>query len=152
AHAAVALVNAQLYEEQRREAESAKALLELSQGLSSLTELTDVTDRVAAGSARILGSRHASVWLPSSDTEIQCVACWSEDPDRQPAVFGSIMNVAAARRLATSTRPYMVEPATYESVYPEHMPLGTGFFAVAPLHLEGRSGCICVEADSHDRY
>jgi diguanylate cyclase (GGDEF)-like protein len=152
AHAAVALVNAQLYEEQRREAESAKALLELSQGLSSLTELNDVTNRIAEGSARILGSRHASVWLPSSETEVQCAACWSEDSERRDAVLGSIMNVSAARRLATSSSPYMVEPATYESEYPEHMPLGTGFFAVAPLHIEGRSGCICVEADAPDRY
>ena len=34
-HASVALVNAQLYEGQRREAESAKALLELARELSS---------------------------------------------------------------------------------------------------------------------
>ena len=51
-HASVALVNAQLYEGQRREAESAKALLELARELSTVTELSQVADRVAAGAAR----------------------------------------------------------------------------------------------------
>ena len=63
-HASVALVNARLYEAQRREAESAKALLELSRELSSLTDLGEVAARVARGAARIIGSQRASVWLP----------------------------------------------------------------------------------------
>jgi diguanylate cyclase (GGDEF)-like protein len=152
AHAAVALVNAQLYEEQRREAESAKALLELSQELSSLTGLTEVGDRIAEGAVRILGSPHASVWLPSSDTEIECVACWSEEEERRDAILGASMDVSAARRLVTAMSPYLVEPSTYESVAQSDMPLGTGFFAVAPLHIDGRSGCIAVEAASIDAY
>ena len=55
-HASVALVNARLYEEQRREAESAKALLELSAELSSSTELEAVATRIAVGAARIMRS------------------------------------------------------------------------------------------------
>ena len=48
-HASVALVNARLYEAQRREAEGAKALLELSRELSAGTELDAVVERVGAG-------------------------------------------------------------------------------------------------------
>ena len=64
-HASVALVNAQLYEAQRREAEGAKALLELSRELSSGTQLDEVVERIARGAARILGAPRASVWLPA---------------------------------------------------------------------------------------
>ena len=72
-HASAALVNARLYEAQRREAESAKALLELARELSSVTALDEVLDRIAAGAARILGCREASVWLTDPETgELVC--------------------------------------------------------------------------------
>ncbi len=50
-HASVALVNAQLYEAQRREADGAKALLELSRELSAGTQLDEVRrpDRARCG-------------------------------------------------------------------------------------------------------
>ena len=47
-HASVALVNARLYESQRREAESAKALLELTRELSAVTNLDGVLRQVVA--------------------------------------------------------------------------------------------------------
>ena len=43
-HVSVALVNARLYEAQRREAESAKSLLELTRELSAVTDLDGVLD------------------------------------------------------------------------------------------------------------
>ena len=74
-HASVALVNARLYERERREAASAKALLELSRELSSETELSEVLLRVVAGATRITGSGRASVWLPDRATGgLECVA------------------------------------------------------------------------------
>jgi GAF domain-containing protein len=51
-HASVALVNARLYEAQRREAESAKALLELTRELSAVTNLDGVLEQVELGAAR----------------------------------------------------------------------------------------------------
>ena len=48
-HASVALMNAQLFEAQRREAETAKTLLELSREISSTTELSEVLDGIAVG-------------------------------------------------------------------------------------------------------
>ena len=44
-HASVALVNARLYEQQRREAESAKALLELSSQINGLRGDTSISER-----------------------------------------------------------------------------------------------------------
>ena len=66
-HVSVALVNARLYESQRREAESAKALLELTRELSAVTNLDGVLQQVVRGAARIMGSSRCSIWLPTHD-------------------------------------------------------------------------------------
>ncbi|HSO02539.1 MAG TPA: diguanylate cyclase [Gaiellaceae bacterium] len=62
-HAAVALENARLYEAQRREAESAKALLEFGRELAAAEGLERVLERVVEGAALLLGAPHASLWL-----------------------------------------------------------------------------------------
>ena len=66
-HVSVALVNARLYDSQRREAESAKALLELTRELSAVTNLDGVLQQVVRGAARIMESRRCSIWLPTLD-------------------------------------------------------------------------------------
>jgi diguanylate cyclase (GGDEF)-like protein len=73
-HASVALVNARLYEAQRREAESAKALLELTRELSAVTNLDGVLEQVALGAAHIMGSERCSVWLPTPEGGLVCRA------------------------------------------------------------------------------
>ncbi len=151
-HASIALVNAQLFEAQRREAESAKALLELARELSTVTELSEVTDRVAAGAARIIGSGHASVWLSSGAAELTCAGCWSEDPERRERTLGSTMDISVARNLLVRTTPYIVDPSTTQAVPRSEVPAGTGIFAVAPLRIDDRPGAICVEAQSVDDY
>ena len=67
-HASVALENARLYEAQRREAESATALLEFTREVSEATGIGEVAERVAQGSARILSSPSTSLWLQDAVT------------------------------------------------------------------------------------
>ena len=55
-HAAVALENASLYEAQRREAESAKALLEFGRDLAAAEGLDHVLTRVVEGAAQLIGA------------------------------------------------------------------------------------------------
>ena len=62
-HAAVALENARLYEAQRREAESAKALLEFGRDLAAAEGLERVLERVIEGAATLTGGASASLWL-----------------------------------------------------------------------------------------
>ena len=149
AHASVAVVNAQLFETQRREAESAKALLTLSQELSTLTELAEVGERVAQRSAQILGSTHATVWLPTSDTEVECIACWAAtDEERRAKMLGLRLDISVAQRLMTATAPYMIDPSTQKAI-PRGEEAGT--FAIAPFQLDTHRGCIAVEAvDGND--
>ena len=147
AHASVAVVNAQLFEAQRREAESAKALLTLSQELSSLTELADVTKRVAERAAQILGSAHASVWLPTSGTEVECIACWNTaDETRRLHTIGLRLDISTAPRLMASTSPYMIDLSTQEAVPLREAVGQMGVFAIAPIQLDSYRGCIAVEA------
>ncbi len=62
-HAAVALENARLYEAQRREADSAKALLEFARELATAHGLDDVMTRTVTQAARIIESDRVSLWL-----------------------------------------------------------------------------------------
>ncbi len=69
-HAAVALENARLYEAQRREAESAKALLEFGRDLAAAEGLERVLGRVVEGAAQLLSAPHASLWLQEPSGEV----------------------------------------------------------------------------------
>ena len=76
-HAAVALENARLYEAQRREAESAKALLEFGRDLAAAEGLERVLERVVEGAAQLISAPHAALWLQdpaSGDVVVRAAA------------------------------------------------------------------------------
>ena len=93
-------MNAQLFEAQRREAEAAKTLLELSREISSTTELSEVLDGIADGASRILGSRRVSVWLPTDDGRYECGAVRVAEGVEPQVTVGMIVDGGgvAARR------------------------------------------------------
>ena len=85
-HASVALENARLYEAQRREAESAKALLSFGREVAEAKGITEVAERVVAGSVRILSSPSASIWLQdSANGDLTRLAVAPDDPPTDPA-------------------------------------------------------------------
>ena len=105
-HAAVALENARLYEAQRREAESAHALLDFSRELAAAVGLERVLERVVEGASRILGAPCASLWLQELDTgDLVAGAAAGCDPGRE---------LVGRRCAATAFLPYAdpVEPRT----------------------------------------
>ena len=104
-HVSVALVNARLYESQRREAESAKALLELTRELSAVTNLDGVLRQVVRGAARIMGSQRCSIWLPTHDGGLICGAAVG-DP-AYTAVQGRLMPPDLVARFATRGAPFV---------------------------------------------
>ncbi len=147
-HASVALVNARLYEAQRREAESAKALLDLSRELSSLTDLGAVTSRIVRGASRITGSRKASVWLPARDTgDLVCAAAAHEDGVKDDTGLRLPADVVA--RFSDRTEPWILKDGEAALVAralgrpdPGHP------YAVAPIHLESGLGVLAVSIAS----
>jgi diguanylate cyclase (GGDEF)-like protein len=139
-HASVALENARLYEVQRREAEVAKALLELGRDVAEAVAVADVAERVVAGTAEILSSPAASIWLqdPASGDLVRLAAHPESSLETTPVVPAELLGPWLGR-----TEAYTVEPGDYSSIAPA--PDGTsGRFAIAPFTLEGRWGAIAA--------
>ncbi len=117
-HAAVALENARLYEAQRREAESAKALLEFGRDLAAAEGLERVLERVVEGAAQLTGAPSASLWLEEVPRGALVVRAGA-------GIGGEIACSAVTRR----SEPFVNDdPAA----------------AVAPFRVEGRWGAIVV--------
>ncbi len=117
-HAAVALENARLYEAERREAESAKALLEFGRDLAAAEGLERVFERVVDGAAQLTGAPSASLWI-------------------QEATRGAVIvraGAGAGERITCDALTARTEPFVHED------PAA----AVAPFSVEGRWGAIVV--------
>jgi diguanylate cyclase (GGDEF)-like protein len=145
-HAAVALENASLYEEARREAERATALLEFSRQLATAEGLEEVVARIVELSARALGSPRASVWLQGAaygELKVRATHGYSE-LDRERLSRMRFDHSSMSSFLA-GTEPFVVSEEEREAI-PGREEAGTGGpFAVAPLALDGgRFGCIAV--------
>ncbi|HWH05299.1 MAG TPA: diguanylate cyclase, partial [Gaiellaceae bacterium] len=140
-HASVALENARLYEAQRREAESAHALLDFSRELSTAECLEDVFKRVVAGAVRILDAPHASLWLqeaPGGDL-VGCAGLGYVDRE----IEGRRYPAEAVAPLLGATEPLVIGPEDYESL--TTVPAGgSGSYALAPFSFDGRIGAIAV--------
>jgi diguanylate cyclase (GGDEF)-like protein len=137
-HASVALVNARLYEAQRREAESAKALLELSRELSAVTQLDAVVERIAHGAVRILGVPRASVWLPLNDgAGLVCRGVWPAG-EAGFAGPGDRLPASALEPIARRSEPFIMERSEYEHLLGGDFPREVAdAYAVAPIALDG---------------
>jgi diguanylate cyclase (GGDEF)-like protein len=142
-HASVALENARLYEAQRREAESATALLEFSRDVAEAEGIAQVADRVVEGSARILSSPSASVWLQDAVTRsLKCLASYSDPPSEEDPA-GREFAAELVAPWTVRTEPYFVEAEEYAAIAAP--PKNTdGRFAIAPFTVDGRWGVIAT--------
>jgi diguanylate cyclase (GGDEF)-like protein len=141
-HASVALENARLYEAQRREAESATALLEFTREVSEAHATLEVAERVVEGSARILSSPSTSLWLQDAATgdllklaEHRAIPAPTEGLERVPA--------ALLEPWLERTQPYYIEAADYAAIA-SPPPNTDGRFAVAPFSIDGRWGALAA--------
>ena len=152
-HASVALENARLYEAQRREAESAKALLAFSRDLAEASGITEVAERVATGAARILESPSTSVWLQNAgDGALERLARHLDAPTDEPGLTS--IPVQHLDPWLGRREPYTVDPKDYAAI--ASVPEGTdGRFAIAPFMVEARWGvvaaAIAIRSTSEDR-
>ena len=142
-HAAVAVENARLYEAQRREAESANALLAFARDVAAAEGLAEVAERVVAGSARILASPTTSLWLQDAETgDLTFLADHPDGPGGSERTLTSIPAHLLTPWL-TRTEPYFIEAADYALI--ARPPANTqGRFAIAPFTVEGRWGVIAA--------
>src|SRR2546421_7743577 len=113
-HASVALENARLYEAERREAESAKALLEFSRELATASDLVDVLERTVELAAGLLGSPRTAIWLDDPETgELVCRAAWGDDGD---GLLGRPLTGDAAREAVGHSEAVLPRPQGLEGL------------------------------------
>jgi len=141
AHASVALENARLYEAQRREAESAKELLAFGREVAEAKGIAEVAGRVVDGSARILSTKSASIWL--QDSSSGDLIRLAGDPDDLSERTRSAILVEHLGPWLTRTEPFFVDASDYAAIAAP--PEGSdGRFAIAPFVVDGRWGVIAA--------
>jgi diguanylate cyclase (GGDEF)-like protein len=155
-HAAVALENARLYEDQRREAERASesaqvaaSLLAFSRELSAAEGVVEVADLIVEVAARLLGAERTTLWLQEREgSDLVCVAVEGGDEEARRRILSEARYPdAVARPFLTRPEPFKLtaEEAAPFRMDPEH---DDGFcFVVAPLAIEGRLGCLVATLD-----
>jgi len=142
-HAAVALENASLYEAQRREAESAKALLEFGRDLAAAEGLDHVLTRVVEGAAQLIGAPHASLWLQETGGDLVGRAATGYEDGR--VIVGRRFAAETIAAFVELNEPYTVTPEQY-AAFSDPPPGGSGSYMIAPFTVEGRWGAIAVAA------
>jgi HD-GYP domain len=139
-HAAVALENARLYEAQRREADSAKALLEFARELATAEGLDDVLARTVVQTARIIDSECVSIWLENKDDVLVPRAFHGFDDAMIAAAGTYSVAPALMERLGPDAEPFLLDRSELSVPY-----------LVAPLTLEdGTRGCIAAAMPDSD--
>ena len=143
--ASVALENARLYEAERREAESAKALLEFGRELASAQGLDEILGRVVELSAAILGTTRTSVWLQDPATgELVPRAISGYAEEERPRVLGWRFPREVAERGLAPKEPFAFDSSELER-FGGGKALVKGQYVVAPFTADGgRLGCIVV--------
>jgi HD-GYP domain-containing protein (c-di-GMP phosphodiesterase class II) len=146
-HASVALENARLYDAQRRAAESATALLEFGRDIAGAEDIAEVAERVVRGSAEILGSPLASLWLQDAETGDLVSLASCPEPDRPS-------KTVPAQKLGPwlgRTEPYVISAEDYAAIATPPDPTD-GRFAIAPFTVAGRWGVIAAASPSSETY
>ncbi|MDQ4145249.1 MAG: diguanylate cyclase [Actinomycetota bacterium] len=143
-HASVAVENARLYEAQRREAESAKALLECADVMAKARTSHAIADETVDASTRLLEAPQASLWVFQSDGgEYRCVSHqgFAGDVAAQTVIRRRIPKDTGQGLLRGRKLPFVLDAETLAEFY-DAADVMTKACAVAPLH--GIDGWILV--------
>jgi diguanylate cyclase (GGDEF)-like protein len=142
AHASVALENARLYEAQRREAESATALLEFGRALAGAKGPAEVAHRVVAGSARILSSPSVSLLLQDAGSG-ELLRLAEHDGSSTRTTRTAVQRGILLESWLERGDPFLAETTAGHPLLPDPR-AASGTIAIAPFALEGRRGAIAA--------
>jgi diguanylate cyclase (GGDEF)-like protein len=146
-HASVALENARLYDAQRRAAESATALLEFGRDIAGAEDIAEVAERVVRGSAEILRSPLASLWLQDGETgDLVSLASCPEPEERSRTVPAANLGPWLQH-----TEPYVIAAEDCAAIGTPPEPTD-GRFAIAPFTVAGKWGVIAAAAPPSETY
>lgn len=151
--ASVAMQKASLYKAQKEEAEVANALLQISRELATAQGLDEVLDRVVQQAARILGSPKTSVWMQGGDTtEVTPRACWGYSAEETARIGLLSVTEDVAMRLMTGPEPFVTRADQVPYADEVKVVAGDAPFAIGPMQLDGRLGCIVAVAPAVGEY
>ena len=151
--ASVAMQKAALYKEQKESADLSNSLLEFSRELAIAEGLDDVLTKVVELSARILGSPQTSVWLQEVETgDVVPEAQWGYVEPQRSRMAGLRIPAELAAKFLDRTEPFVLTPSDVAHIEGA-ADIGQGtLFAIAPLQLDGRLGCIAAVAPALGDY
>jgi diguanylate cyclase (GGDEF)-like protein len=148
---AVSLENARLYEDQRREAENAKALLNLADTLSNAPGAQAIAEVSIQAVARLLGARECSLWLEDDESGEFTLAAhvgYEDSPETRPFLTMRWAPGAPEKLWAGRQEPFVLSPERVHTQLP-YLPQVADPVAIAPLPGTPSRGWIAVRgADS----
>jgi diguanylate cyclase (GGDEF)-like protein len=119
-HAAVALENARLFEEERQSAETANALLRVSQALTRTNDPRLVLKEVVGSLANLLGLNVSSAWLREADGFFRCRASYGySEADRAKVEAMEVPPDLADRHLLSMVEPFYLPVEVVEALPPQ---------------------------------
>jgi GAF domain-containing protein len=139
--ASVAIQKALLFSSQQESADVASALLDFSRQLAAARGRRETMDRIVELVAKMFGSDRAALWieLPRSH-DFRLEADWRADGASPLVALGSVFDFGDLRRLLTRPDPFVLDSPPHI----EGLPRWEVPFAVAPLALGDRLGCLAV--------
>ena len=149
-HASVAMENARLYDAQRREAESAKALLECADVMAKARTSHAIADETVSAAARLLEAPQASLWVFDEATdEFKCGSQFGYVGDRaaQPILRVRIPADAGRAFLKDKKLPFVIGLDEINQLFDLPDGVLSKNCAIAPLH--GIEGWILVREADH---
>jgi HD-GYP domain-containing protein (c-di-GMP phosphodiesterase class II)/putative methionine-R-sulfoxide reductase with GAF domain len=155
-HASVALENAHLYEQQRREAERASesaqiaaSLLSFSRELSTAEGVGEVADLIVEAAARLIGAVQTTLWLQSRESgDLVCLSVsGGTEKERRRILSESRYPDAVARPYLTRPEPYVLPAEEAAAFRKSTSPFEDTSFVVAPLTIDSRLGCLAAALD-----
>jgi diguanylate cyclase (GGDEF)-like protein len=141
-HASIALENARLYAQQRREAESARALLDFGRELAGAHGLDEVAQLVVAGSARMLSSPSTTLLLQDARTG-ELIRLAQHDGAASRVDSGPIPAGMVLESWLERTEPFVAQVPAGHPILPA-ADAREGTIAVAPFKLGSRRGAIAA--------
>ena len=150
-HAAVALENAGLYENQRLEAEHAKVLLKFADTVSLAPSEYVVGNESVKVAARVMESNQAALWMyEERSDDYVCVAHqgFIGNASIEPAIRMRLSREYGDGFLSGRKEPFVIPAAEVERRLPLPHDFGWRTLAVAPLH--GVKGWITVRHADQD--
>ncbi|MFN2545618.1 MAG: diguanylate cyclase [Actinomycetota bacterium] len=108
-HVAVALENARLFDEERQSAETANALLRVSQMLTRSREVETVVDVLASACSELLGGVKVSTWLRDRSGAFRCAAQFGHPaPEVRSMFLSTLPKDVADRYLLSLDEPFFI--------------------------------------------